>query len=151
MWPKHLVNFLSTPLFCVCEAGIIQTPFIQMDCSFWDTSERQSLLLKAACLPPGSHGGRADPKRGSSHFTSSIVKLMRAAGRGWLHLREEGGAFLLSIGAGDTAASSGRATMTKHSRRGRQRPVGLKPKRSHFKNANADITCSSFQSHSQRY
>lgn len=132
-------------------AGIIQTPFMQMNCSFWDTSDRQSLLLKAVCLPPGSHGGRADPKRGSSHFTSSTVKLMRAAGRGWLHLREEGGAFLLSIGAGDTAAPSGRVTMTKHSRRGRQRPVGLNPKGSHFKNANVDITCSSFQSHSQRY
>lgn len=138
--PKSLANFLST----LC-AGIIWTPFTQMDYFSWDASERQRLLLKAVYLPTGSQGSKADPKRRSSILTLSI-KPMRAAGRGWLHLGQGGRvSFLASTQRSreETVTPRGRATIHNITGEEGRGQWDFTPKGSHFKNASADITCSS--------
>lgn len=67
--------------------------------------------------------------------------------------REEQGALLISTQRTreETATPSGSATIHNITGEAGRSQWDLTPKGSHFKNASADITCSSLQSHSQRY
>lgn len=148
MWPEWPTLFLLP--------GIIWTPFTQMGLFFSGIHWRdKASFLKAFYLPSGSQGDRVDPKWRSSnshfkHHQADEDRRKRLAAsqtgrKGKLYsqaLREQGG----------NSYSQRQSDRTIHNTTGEegQDQWDLTPKGGHFKNAKADITCSSFQSHSQR-
>lgn len=105
------------------------------------TPQRQRCLVKASQFSARPQGGRADPRPGPGLLTGSMVKLLRAAGRGSRISGRKGKLRSEALRSGEETGTPVAEQPQHHGEEGTgQRNVSP---REHVKNATADITCTS--------